>query len=315
MTNSILLIDEPGIFLHIDAQKELLEQTFPEMNKTGNQIIYTTHLPYLIDSRFPERIRILSKNEKNKVQTEIGNKAWSRSEFGKIPEPVKTALGMKWTELFNFSNKNAIVEGPSDQIILRSFLKLFQKEGEIEFLPSYGVKKIPSVLAIAKVEEKKAFGLYDGDQDMVKAREKCAIGSIPGNAIETIPVIVDAPEIITIEDTIPPEIFKEAIFNVYESVCSRIRNCELTLDEIPAEYPRVKTVEEFFKNKFKRTGHKLLKIEVARAISGLVDVLKIKKGDAKWEIARKLVEGIDLGVTSNHLNKAIKEKGSDPGHY
>lgn len=145
LENTVLLIDEPGIFLHIDAQKKLLENTFRKITSSNNQIVYTTHLPYLIDSRYPERIRILRKKDENTV---IGNKAWSEGEFGKIPEPVKTALGLKWSEMFNIGEKNIVVEGPSDQLILRQLLELFSKTNDYTILPAYGYNKFPSILAI-----------------------------------------------------------------------------------------------------------------------------------------------------------------------
>ena len=43
--NAILLLDEPGLFLHIESQKDLqlhFEKDF------YNQIIYTTHSPFMI---------------------------------------------------------------------------------------------------------------------------------------------------------------------------------------------------------------------------------------------------------------------------
>src|ERR1700757_712180 len=126
LKKSILLIDEPGIFLHIEAQKKLLENTFPSLVEAGNQILYTTHLPFLIDTRFLERIRILRK-QKNKVDTIIGSKAWATGTFSRIPEPVKTALGITWSELFQFSEKNVIVEGPSDQVILHAMSPYLHK--------------------------------------------------------------------------------------------------------------------------------------------------------------------------------------------
>lgn len=289
LQESVLLIDEPGIFLHIDAQNNLLSQTFPEISGKGNQIIYTTHLPYLIDSRFPERIRILEKKDEDTI---IGNKAWSEGEFSKIPEPVKTALGLRWSELFNLAEKNAVVEGPSDQIILRHVHSLFGKDEEINFLPAYGYPKFPSVLANIKIEEKLGFGLTDGDADLDKIRERCAIVSIRREELDNIPTLVSNKDIITTEDILPEDVFREAVFAVYKIECERRKNCSLTKDEIPIEYPRVKNLEEFFAKKFKAKKHKLAKMEIARAIANLLNGKKNEKGE-KWKIAKTLIEEIE----------------------
>jgi len=289
LQKSVLLIDEPGIFLHIDAQNNLLGQTFPKISDKGNQIIYTTHLPYLIDSCFPERIRILEKKDEDTI---IGNKAWSEGEFGKIPEPVKTALGLRWSELFNLTEKNAVVEGPSDQIILRHLQSLFGKDEAINFLPAYGYPKFPSVLANIKIEEKLGFGLTDGDADLEKVRKKCSIVSVQNDEVENIPTLVNNKDIITTEDVLPEDIFREAVFSVYKIECERRKNCSLSKEEIPIEYPRVKKLEEFFAKKFKAKKHKLAKMEIARAVADLLNDNKNTKGE-KWKVAKTLIEHIE----------------------
>lgn len=289
LQESVLLIDEPGIFLHIDAQNNLLGQTFPEISGKGNQIIYTTHLPYLIDSRFPERIRVLEKKDEDTI---IGNKAWSEGEFGKIPEPVKTALGLRWSELFNLTEKNVVVEGPSDQIILRHAHSLFGNDEAINFLPAYGYPKFPSVLANIKIEEKLGFGLIDGDADLEKVREKCSVVSIQNDEVENIPTLVSNKNIITTEDVLPEDIFREAVFSVYKIECERRKNCSLSKEEIPMEYPRVKKLEEFFAKKFKAKKHKLAKMEIARAVADVLNDKKNAKGE-KWKITKTLIEQIE----------------------
>jgi AAA15 family ATPase/GTPase len=290
LQQSVLLIDEPGIFLHIDAQKKLLEKTFPKINENGNQIIYTTHLPYLIDSHFPERIRILEKKNENTI---IGNKAWSEGEFGKIPEPVRTALGLRWAELFNIVDKNVIVEGPSDQIILRAVHSVFGKDNTIEFLPAYGYKKFPSVLAIVYIEEKQGFGIIDGDESLEELRKKCATVSIPEDRMDTIPILTNNKDIITIEDILPEDLFRQAVFKVYYPFCLRRKNCSLVKADIPTEYPRVKKVEEFFATKFHAQKHAFAKMEFARAVAEIITEIDVKKGEVKWNPVKNLVGEIE----------------------
>ena len=53
----VILLDEPGLYLHPGAQKDLLKCL--EAYATENTLIYTTHLPFMIDLKHPDRIRIL----------------------------------------------------------------------------------------------------------------------------------------------------------------------------------------------------------------------------------------------------------------
>ncbi len=297
----MLLIDDPGIFLHIDAQNKLLEQTFNKIIKEGNQIVYTTHLPYLIDSRYPERIRILEKKDEDTI---IGNKAWSEGEFGKIPEPAKTALGLRWSELLKLTEKNVVVEGPSDQIIFRHLHSLFGKDQEINFLPAYGYPKFPSVLAIIKIEGKQGFGLMDGDAKIKEIRETCAIVSIQNDEMEIVPTLINDKQIITTEDVLPGDIFREAVFQVYIINCEMRKNCSLTKDELPMDYPRVRNLEKFFTKKFRAKKHKLLKMDIARTIADILNKNEQNSKDKKWDNSKILIEKIE--------NKFKQEETENP---
>ena len=53
--NAILLLDEPGVTLHPLAQKDLFQ--FFENLAQNNQILYTTHSPFMVDSNHLERVR------------------------------------------------------------------------------------------------------------------------------------------------------------------------------------------------------------------------------------------------------------------
>lgn len=59
----LYLFDEPGISLHVSAQKELLK-LFDHLAEKGNQIVYTTHSPYMIDTNSEgiHRIRAVEKD-------------------------------------------------------------------------------------------------------------------------------------------------------------------------------------------------------------------------------------------------------------
>ena len=53
--NCILLLDEPGLHLHPNAQKDLIK-FFGKLSEE-NQLIYTTHLPFLVDHQNLDRVK------------------------------------------------------------------------------------------------------------------------------------------------------------------------------------------------------------------------------------------------------------------
>lgn len=53
----VLLLDEPGIHLHPDGQRDLLQRL--KAYSQSNTLVYTTHLPYLVDLQEPSRIRAM----------------------------------------------------------------------------------------------------------------------------------------------------------------------------------------------------------------------------------------------------------------
>lgn len=289
----ILLIDEPGVFLHINAQDKLLKNTFRQIATTGSQVIYTTHLPYLIDSAFPERVRIL---ERDNEDTKIGNKPWSQSEFGLLPEPVKTALGLDWSSVVRFGDKNIVVEGPSDQIILRSLFSAIGLVKDVSYLPAYGWEKIPTILPLIILENKKFVSLVDADVNIRELKDKCSKVGVDPNYILSISDM-NSSEVFTTEDLIPTEIMREAVFLVYEPLYSERRGEAFKREELPIEHPYVKTLEEYFTKKMNSKKHKLYKMDVARKVKYLIDkASRIDESKIKAAIGlkNKIIKLLDL---------------------
>jgi energy-coupling factor transporter ATP-binding protein EcfA2 len=74
--NAILLLDEPGLSLHPLAQRDL-SAFFENLAKT-NQIIYTTHSPFLVDADMLDRVRKVYVSEDG--STKASPDTVSRSE-------------------------------------------------------------------------------------------------------------------------------------------------------------------------------------------------------------------------------------------
>lgn len=121
--DSVLLLDEPGLHLHPDAQKLLLERL--ENYAKSNTILYTTHLPFMIDLRHPERIRVAYDDA---TGTHITDKLTQSQPQAKLT--LEAALGMSGAASYLVSKRNLVVEGVDDYWILSGLSNLFLRAGE-----------------------------------------------------------------------------------------------------------------------------------------------------------------------------------------
>lgn len=151
--NNIILIDEPGVYLHANAQNELYS-LFKDLTKGENQIIYTTHSPFMINSNDLQNIRAVIKDEYgfshiyNKITTiPVKNK----STYDTIT-PLVRALGMNLNHNIgpSFKKNNVIVEGMSDYFYLHSYfaIKKIPDKNRPNIIPSTGANNILPIASI-----------------------------------------------------------------------------------------------------------------------------------------------------------------------
>lgn len=146
--NTILLIDEPGLFLHAKAQEDILNYF---ETKIKNQIIYTTHSPFLIDVNNMHRVRLAINDRNDNNGTKIINKYYAASDFDTIT-PLITAIGYNIAKnpLEFGHGLNVITEGITDRYYLLSFMKLLDiKNTDVHIIPSKGVSQIHYLVSIA----------------------------------------------------------------------------------------------------------------------------------------------------------------------
>lgn len=164
---AVLLLDEPGLHLHASAQKDLLDQ-FENVSQF-NQIIYTTHSPFMINKNYPERIRAVFK-EKEPRGTFIENKAY-RATKGGCYEPVRTSIGITLGNSLFIGGCNLIVEGIADQILLTALSRYLAKQNKKDFInlqdvcitPAGGADNVPYFAYLCNIEDLKSVVLLDND--------------------------------------------------------------------------------------------------------------------------------------------------------
>jgi hypothetical protein len=106
--DAILLLDEPGLHLHPTAQHELI--AFFEKLSEANQLIYSTHSPFLIDGEHLERVRPVIEDSTGHAY--IGVDTWPRDRETTLP--LQAAAGYAMMKGMLRHVKNVLVESVSD---------------------------------------------------------------------------------------------------------------------------------------------------------------------------------------------------------
>ena len=152
-TNVIYLLDEPGVYLHVNAQRELL-RLFYDLCKNDNQVVYSTHSPYMIDSNNIINIRAIEKDEKghtNIYNTAYDNKLNSVSKRETL-SPLVQAIGADLR--FNIGPQggklNIVTEGITDYMYYTAMLYYFNvpEEKMPYIIPSVGAGNINVIVSI-----------------------------------------------------------------------------------------------------------------------------------------------------------------------
>lgn len=216
---AILLLDEPGTSLHPLAQKDL--SAFFDGLSEDNQLIYTTHSPFLIDSDRLDRARKVyvaadgtTKATPDLRAVEGGDKAQRASGYA-----VYAALGLTVAESLLLGCTTVVVEGTSDQMYLSAIKTILISLGkitpsrELVFPPAGGAKGVKVVASILTGrDEALPIALFDSDSTG-KATIQQLTSSLYVDAKERVLEIATftGMEGSEIEDLIPPNLLATAL--------------------------------------------------------------------------------------------------------
>ncbi len=186
-----ILADEPGLYLHVKAQGDIL-RLFKKLSGEGNQIIYTTHSPNLIEAEKLNRISLVLNDPKlgTTLEPVTTSKIDTQNKQDAL-QPVANAIGFSVSDFALSAQKCVILEGVSDHFYYTAMRTLLGRNGGYSFVPGIGVRKQNTLVsfcvgygidwvaifdddATRGSDAQKTFGeikdhLFDGDE---KAAEK-----------------------------------------------------------------------------------------------------------------------------------------------
>lgn len=170
--NCILLLEEPGIHLHHEGQRDLLV-VLEELSKS-NTILYTTHLPTMLDPGYPEQIRIVEVHD---YHTKVVQGLVSGQKQPMAVIEARLGLAGNMGGLLG-NRQTLIVEGGDDALILQKLSGVLNNSGgkglsdRIYIWPAEGASKTPMYAGFMVGQKWDAGVLLDSDEAGEAARKK-----------------------------------------------------------------------------------------------------------------------------------------------
>ena len=168
---SIILLDEPGVYLHSDFQKELLNILKKVSN--NNKVIYCTHLENLVNPNIIpiKTIKIATRENENielKNYFEFSNNSRNLGDM----TPLINALKLNSYPYNYFDKKILLVEGMTEVIFFELLQEKELLDKEIVIIPLGGASQISTLVSLISGLSKKYVLLLDSDNEGKKAYEK-----------------------------------------------------------------------------------------------------------------------------------------------
>ena len=172
--NVVYLFDEPGTSLHVNAQRELLK-LFGHLSDMGNQVVYTTHSPYMLnlEEEGIHRIRAVVKDidgNTHVYKTAYDARIAPDSQQDTLA-PIISALGMSLGDTFGPAKDkiNIVTEGMSDYIFLITMAKQLNVDiNRYAIIPAVGATNCVKICSILHGWGCKYIALFDYDNEGVE---------------------------------------------------------------------------------------------------------------------------------------------------
>jgi len=226
--NLIILLDEPGLNLHAEAQSDLLKYIDKEL-LSRYQVVYTTHSPFMIESDKLDEVRTVYDSNNSKVGSIISN-ALEEKDQGTL-FPLQAALGYNLAQNLYISDKNLLVEGVADLMfitVMSGILNSSDRIGlndDITIVPVGGLDKVATFISLLRGNKLNMVCLLDTfiDQKGKKRLENLIQDKIISeNQIKFFDQYVERLEVADIEDMFNVEeyltLFNQEFANEFNNI-------------------------------------------------------------------------------------------------
>lgn len=235
--NAIILLDEPGLYLHAKSQSDLLRHLETDFS---NQIIYSTHSPFMVPTHSLDSVRTVNIAED--VGTTVTNDPTgdARTLF-----PLQAALGYDLAQSLFVGPNNLIVEGVTDFWIMSAVSAYAAEKGRtalnaaLTLTPAGGAQKVSYMVALLTSESLNVLVLLDTERDSRATKEELLKAKLirDQNVVFVSEAFTTPPSEADIEDMLDPTVYEEL---VRESYASELKGKALKLNmNIPRVAKRI----------------------------------------------------------------------------
>jgi energy-coupling factor transporter ATP-binding protein EcfA2 len=297
--NAIILLDEPGLYLHATSQGDLIRSLSSDFK---NQVIYTTHSPFMVPTENLDAIRTVNIDQDAGTQVSNDPAGDARTLF-----PLQAALGFNLAQSLFVGPNNLVVEGVTDYWILSSASEYLRGVGktalpkELTMTPAGGAQKIPYMVALLTSERLNVLVLLDDEKQARGTKDELIKTKLIRD--DNIVLIVDAfdaptkPAEADIEDLLDEATFDRLVRQSYDA---ELVGKKLILN------PQVPRIAKRYQEAFQALGLEFNKTRPARLLLNLMvtESDKIVTATAQPRFER-LFAAIDAKF-QKHLKRASK---------
>lgn len=164
LAGAILLLDEPGLSLHALKQQEFRKTV--SLLGVDNQIIYSTHSPFMVGSDELDLVRIVEMSSR-----EAGTKVHTRLQVDdpRSIYPLQAALGYELAQNMFAQKRNLVCEGVTDMFYLNALNEAAGDAGKPTFrnspaiIPAGTASKVAYFCTIYAGQNLSVAALLDSD--------------------------------------------------------------------------------------------------------------------------------------------------------
>lgn len=231
--NAVLLLDEPGLYLHAKSQSDLLHHLEADFS---NQIIYSTHSPFMVPTHALDSVRTVNIAEE--VGTTVTNDPTgdARTLF-----PLQAALGYDLAQSLFVGPNNLVVEGVTDFWIISAVSAYMSEKGRtalsaaLTMTPAGGAQKVSYMVALLTSEALNVLVLLDTERDSKVTKDELLKAKLirDQNVVFVSEAFSSQPNEADIEDLFDPVVYEALVREAYSK---ELKGKELKLN---ANIPRI----------------------------------------------------------------------------
>lgn len=231
--NAVLLLDEPGLYLHAKSQSDLLRHFEDDFS---NQILYSTHSPFMVPTHALDSVRTVNIAEDAGTTVTNDPTGDARTLF-----PLQAALGYDLAQSLFVGPNNLVVEGVTDFWIISVVNAYMSEKGrsvlspELTLTPAGGAQKVSYMVALLTSESLNVLVLLDTERDSKATKDELLKAKLirDQNVVFVSEAFTSPPNEADIEDLLDPAVY-EAL--VRESYSTELEGNTLKLN---ANIPRI----------------------------------------------------------------------------